>query len=510
TLANIKNLPKIDNMRKLILPLILLYTVLFSCESETANPADNEEVPIESDCKEIIPSIWVKGDGSISNPYQIESAEHLFYLAQQVNDTLSVSINDYTSKYFKLVSDINLSCKSWTPIGGLKTDYIFNGHFDGNNKSISNIVIDYPEKNYVGFFGIIGYNSSIKNLLLEGDVNGYDFVGGIVGTSLSKSITNSSFTGNVIGNDNVGGLLGYETSNGVKIENCSFNGIIKGNEKVGGVVGRSVRNTLENCSANLTSLNGNFEVGGITGYSSGDMIKNCFSLGDIGGENMVGGVTGWAEFSTNFEDSNFNGSLSGKTKIGGIVGYLSGDSKISKCYNKGIIETSGVEVGGIVGSLYNGTVELSYNIGNISGIARCGGIVGRCDALNNKISYIENCYNIGSINCNSLAAGIVGGAGIADIKYCYNIGLVPNTSRRISDNDNIVVYDYDGFSTTVNVTACYFLEGDYQFSTDGISKSISEMKSSTFINQLNGAANILWKSDISPNINSGFPILNWQ
>ena len=498
-------------MRKLILVLIIFYTVLFSCGSETVNPSDNEEVPIESDCKEIIPSIWVKGNGSISNPYQIETAEHLFYLAQKVNDTLSTNANDYRSKYFKLVSDIDLNCKSWTPIGGLKTNYVFDGHFDGNNKSITNMNINYPDKQYVGFFGIIGYNSSIENLNLKGDISGGDFVGGIVGTSNSKSIINSSFTGNITGNDNVGGLIGFEISNGIiLIENCSFNGTIKGNIKTGGIIGRSVRNTLENCSVNLTSLNAKVEVGGITGYSSGDTIKNCFSLGDIGGENMVGGVTGWAEFSTNIEDSNFNGSLSGKTKIGGIVGYLSGNSKISKCYNKGLIETSGVEVGGIVGNLYNGTVELSYNIGNISGIARCGGIVGRCDALNNKISYVENCYNAGQIICNSLAAGIVGGAGIANINYCYNIGLVPNTSRGISGNDNIVVYDYDGFSTTVNVDFCYFLEGDNQFSTDGISKSISEMKSGTFVNELNGTTNILWKSDISLNVNNGFPILNWQ
>ena len=82
-------------------------------------------------------SIWngvdvstkLSGSGTSNNPYQINSAAELAYLASAVNAGES-----YSGKYFVLNVDINLNGKSWTPIGTKANP--FAGTFDGNGKQI--------------------------------------------------------------------------------------------------------------------------------------------------------------------------------------------------------------------------------------------------------------------------------------------------------------------------------------------------------------------------------------
>ncbi|MEG0686763.1 MAG: hypothetical protein RR425_05705, partial [Erysipelotrichales bacterium] len=59
------------------------------------------------------------------NVYQIKSAEEFAWFAKEIN-----SGKNYDAK---LVNDIDLSNKEWTPIGP------FLGTFDGNNKKIFNM-----------------------------------------------------------------------------------------------------------------------------------------------------------------------------------------------------------------------------------------------------------------------------------------------------------------------------------------------------------------------------------
>jgi len=495
---------------KIFKSLLFISTVIIitSCSTDDSIFTNNDSGVVDQPC-DIVPSIWTNGDGSISNPYQIESIENLYYLAEQVNDTASTVINNYNFKYFKLINDIDLNCKPWIPIGGLKDDYIFEGDFDGNNKTISNVTIDRPDELYVGFFGFLGYNSSLKNLTINGNITGDKSVGGLAGFSYAEQIQNSCFNGAITGNDWVGGILGFSRYG--TMENCCFDGTIKGNDEVGGIVGHSIDNSLNNCSSNLTSLEGNDEVGGITGSSAADEIISSSVSGNIIANKFVGGISGRSTGVTTIEIANFEGSLLGLGSVGGICGDLTG-STISESSNKGTVSASGSQIGGIVGMSYGGRIEQSFNTGNVNGSKRCGGIVGRSDASGTQWSYVENCYNTGDISStdNELAAGIVGGSGTTSIKYCYNTGSVPNTGTGNSENDNIVVYDFDGFSSNIIVEHCYFLDGIDQFSHVGFERTAVEMKSSAFINELNTGANNSWKMDVTPNVNNEFPILNWQ
>ncbi|MBR5325684.1 MAG: hypothetical protein IKU49_04240, partial [Prevotella sp.] len=88
--------------------------------------------------------IYTDDEGTELNPYQIKSIDDLNKLAADVN-----SGTGYGDKYFKLVNDLSFSyttawnstdayTSNFTPIGTTvgTTIYLFQGHFDGNNKTI--------------------------------------------------------------------------------------------------------------------------------------------------------------------------------------------------------------------------------------------------------------------------------------------------------------------------------------------------------------------------------------
>ena len=90
------------------------------------------------------------GDGSVSTPYIITTAEQLAQLATYVNE----GVTNHSSKHYKLGNDINLSAyqsgDGWTPIG--ISGYCFLGVFDGNNKKILGLKINITTDKNVGFF----------------------------------------------------------------------------------------------------------------------------------------------------------------------------------------------------------------------------------------------------------------------------------------------------------------------------------------------------------------------
>ena len=53
---------------------------------------------------------WTNGNGTENNPYLIESAAQLAYLAYYVNND-----NPSSGKYWKLTTDVNLNSLQWTP-----------------------------------------------------------------------------------------------------------------------------------------------------------------------------------------------------------------------------------------------------------------------------------------------------------------------------------------------------------------------------------------------------------
>ena len=248
--------------------------------------------------------------------------------------------NNYQGVTVKLAADIDLNSEEWTPIGTSSAP--FNGTFDGDGHTISNLVITGSNSN-VGLFGYTT-NGEIKNLTVENAlVSGRLNVGVVAGTPYTSKYTNIKVTGHVEVNGmayvgGVGGKNAYAnwTDITVDVDDTSY---VKATSTesgtayrtyVGGVVGFNGEgsHTFKNISSNIDVIGDVCDVGGVFGiahYSnkfeniacSGDVINSNSS--DPLEETETGGICGvWhnqAGTSVSFDDCEFTGTVT----VNGVV-----------------------------------------------------------------------------------------------------------------------------------------------------------------------------------------------
>ena len=245
------------------------------------------------------------GDGTAANPYLIKTAEELAWFRDFVN-----AGNKTACARLEANIDMSTVCHpadesngvaelSWEPIS--KEDTYWEGSFDGNNKTISNLYIKTSSK-YYGLFGeiliLVDVKSSIKDIIFEnvnitstnefsgvlaghakktdisgitvnsGSINGTHYVGGIVGFSYYTNISNCVNRIPIVGSDTmIGGICGYAATD-MSITNCANYGDVKGSVNIGGIVGYIVNITLNNVftSGNVTCGSTNPNCGLVVGY----------------------------------------------------------------------------------------------------------------------------------------------------------------------------------------------------------------------------------------------------
>ena len=251
---------------------------------------------------------FTQGRGTKEEPWLIENAEQLAYLAQQVNNG-----TDYQRVHFRLVSDLDLSGKEWTPIG---TDgNPFWGGFDGGGHTITGMKITGKEASYVGLFGechnFTTASSYIKSVTVKGaNISGKSFVGAIAGVGANISDC-YSIENTICARRQVGGVCGSLIGN---ISGCYNSSSVSGISTAGGImgtasyegnVGNGVVQYCYNIGAVTVSQQDSY-VGGITGASANRYdISNCLNCGKITGNGKnVGGIAG----STDSNDMNFIGN----------------------------------------------------------------------------------------------------------------------------------------------------------------------------------------------------------
>lgn len=92
---------------------------------------------------------WTNGSGNEADPFLIDNAQQLAYLAYRGNNGLDAS-GDHVfnhNLYYKLMTDVNLNGSEnfqRTPIRYWISNtnyYSFDGHFDGNNDTVSGLYI---------------------------------------------------------------------------------------------------------------------------------------------------------------------------------------------------------------------------------------------------------------------------------------------------------------------------------------------------------------------------------
>lgn len=215
--------------------------------------------------------------------------------------------------------------QSWVPIGNSNKPY--QGTFDGNGKTITNLYINASQVN-MGLFGYT-YEGTIKNLTFEyaNVTNTNSYAGVLVGNAFWRSTLQNikiSNTCQIKGGNYTGGIAGSLDGNA---SNCVNYATVQGKEDVGGLFGYYSRtgNSMTACAnyGNVTATSNT--VGGLVGYYSSGTIQDCANYGNIEGTNNVGGMAGYV--SKGKMQNVFcygNVSATNNTKRGGMVcGYSS-------------------------------------------------------------------------------------------------------------------------------------------------------------------------------------------
>ena len=255
------------------------------------------------------------------------------------------------------------SATGFSPIGDVST--AFTGSFDGEGRTISNLVINRPSDAYIGLFGTIGIGGSASNLSLQNaNVTGLAYVGGLTGFN-DGSISNVSVSGAIAGSFRIGGLVG-QNNTGRSINNASASGTVtaSGSGYAGGLVGVSSGSISGSFATVAVSGNGasTAPFGGLVGWNNGSssIIQNSYATGTVSsgtGSTRTGGLVG--QNNGKVFDSYATGNVSGGTQgSGGLVGYNAIGATIARTYAAGTVNASAL-VGGLVGS-NDGSVAQSY------------------------------------------------------------------------------------------------------------------------------------------------------
>jgi len=150
---------------------------------------------------------------------------------------------------------------------------------------------------------------------------------------------------------------------------------------------------------------------GFFGATSDANIKIRFIDSYITGKDRVGGIVGDNGHSSgsesNIYDSYFLGDILGNQYVGGICGRNNRYGRIRETFFKGTVSSSSIYVGGFVGYNYNGgEIENSYNIGDIiASSSYRGGFCGRQRNETGVEPHIINCFSVPTGGTSSGVAG---------------------------------------------------------------------------------------------------------
>ena len=242
------------------------------------------------------------GKGTEAEPFVLKTAEHLAWFRDFVNEgnmeacakiADDVKEIDMSTVCHKADTEKQVAELSWTPIGTSYTNR-YQGTFDGNGKTISNLYIINAAAGYVGFFGY-AEKGSIKNITFDNaKVNSTtQYTGILAGFEELCIIENIKTLANcsVEGKEDVGGIAGRASGD---IGNCENHAMVNGANSVGGIVGdyrESGKSIISCANYGVLTGTGNY-VGGIAGNFDSGTIQNCANYGDVTGTNYVGNLIG--------------------------------------------------------------------------------------------------------------------------------------------------------------------------------------------------------------------------
>ena len=207
---------------------------------------------------------------------------------------------------------------------------------------------------------------------------------------------------------------------------------------------------ISNVALTGVSITGQSKVGGLVGTSYGaSTISSSYVTGSIsanGWESSVGGIVGYAWNGGVIADSFSSADVTGTGVVGGLVGFNQGT--ITRSHATGTITATNYIAGGLVGSNY-GTVQYSYATGAVHATdMMAGGLVG-----DNTSARIDHSYSTGAVTGGDSVGGLVGYMNRAAVLGSYATGSVAGQSSAggligTSANNSHVTESYWDIQTT--------------------------------------------------------------
>ena len=395
-----------------------------------------------------------------------------------------------------LQNDIDLSGMKWSPIENFAGVFVCNGH------SVKNLTIETDSSN-VGLFAVLkgmvsdlklenvnivvsgrnknigalcgeykAYKINLSGISVSGSIKASksEYVGGLIGcinTTASVNIKDVSNSADVEGLNYVGGIVGYGKATGnfrtTKYQKVTNSGKITAKEDYAGGIagyiateGQDATSILD--SSNTGNVTGRYYVGGIVGVGEAkglkdDIIENCSNEATVTAEAYVGCIAGKLAgiklVSCTNKNSviNATGSVIEENKkyayVGGFAGYgwFAEDctNEVSINYTEG-----GACVGGIFGRFDVSTIvfdedEMLKNLTNnaeIRGGEYVGGIVGFAHQnWLDKSLIVEAAVNTADVHGNAFVGGIAGylegksGLYMAQVFDSYSTGNISGESN---------------------------------------------------------------------------------
>jgi hypothetical protein len=406
------------------------------------------------------------GAGSVNNPWQISDSASLW-------ETADCEAQNPGGNYV-LTRSIDLtgaSAFTRRAIGYVSTGniYRFQGKFDGQGHSISNLNIEglyaptVPIQNVAsaGLFAWLN-DAEIKNLALSGTVSGAinstvsndeEYSTGFLGARSSGDLilSNLTISGSVSGYSRVGNLVGVAES--VSATTVHVTGRVAGYSSVGGFFGHVSQSAAISLSLNQALIDAQFaptaiSAGGFIGFGEQIEISQSVNSGAVKGIAETGGFVGSAGVVTISASVN-SGEVSGGsfdrgvagTQAAGLVGFAI-QAHFFQSANRGNVSMWGSIAGGLIGQVTRLSVEQSQNSGVLTTRdGNTGGIVGRVNFLD-----VKNSYNSGAVVANTFLGGLASRViSTARIESTYNIGTLSQSPQwSISRWLTPAVTDIDG------------------------------------------------------------------
>ena len=281
-----------------------------------------------------------------------------------------------------------------------------------------------------------------------------------------------------------------------------------------GKTGHAYTGTFDGDGHKITNLKVELaqdEVGFFGLIGAGGKVQKLHVQGTVkatGTANQTGGIAGVmsdTEGVASITDCTFEGTVSGGSQVGGIVGSVGLNNKVERCGSDATVSGS-ERIGGIAGACSYGNIYYCRNRGKVGAknAKHVGGIVG--DMQNYAV--VCGSYNTGSVTGADYLGGIAGEVYVASAPLgCYNTGDV---GMAMHCGGALGSFGGDQYITVVKGS---FYKGPLSeaYKANGAAlRTEAQMKLTGFVTELNREAAVTCYEKDAALRNDGYPVLTWE